>query len=229
MLIPLFRDLLNSIFPDLCICCTHTPKMNSGDFCAQCAYSMPYTNHFTHAENDLTDHFKGRFRLYYGAALLNYRHDSIVKNMLHGLKYKGKKEIGEVLGAIMGRKLLKSPHFELPELVIPVPIHPRKKLRRGYNQSSIFGKSVAEVLDIRFREDILIKLDETESQTGKNRTDRVQNVSKTFGINTEIKIGGHYLIADDVVTTGATLEACCNMLLTAGASKVSIASIAVTR
>lgn len=223
----LIGDMFYTIFPNLCISCLKEPKTRKSSFCIKCLHEMPYTDHFKIGENTVTKHFKGRIPLTHGAALLSFRNQSNVKNMLHGLKYKGKRETGQILGEIAGQKLVESSLFEKPDLIIPVPIHYKKKLLRGYNQSGIFGQGISTASGIKMSENHLIKYTETASQTGMARTDRVKNVSTTFQINKpEELVGRHILVVDDVVTTGATLEACCLLLLKAGVKKISILTIA---
>ncbi len=223
----LLGDMFYTIFPDLCIACINQPKTRNGSFCVNCLHQMPYTDHFIIKDNTVTKHFKGRVPLVHGAALLSFRNQGNIRNMLHGLKYKGRRETGNILGEIAGEKLLASILFGRPDIIIPIPIHDKKKLIRGYNQSSVFGQGVSTTSGIKMYEKTLIKYTETSSQTGKSRTDRVKNVSSTFEIKSpEVIIGKHVLVVDDVVTTGATLEACCLLLLKAGAIKISILTIA---
>ncbi len=222
----LLSDLFYTIFPDLCIACIHQPKTRNSSFCVVCLHQMPFTDHFILKDNTVTQHFKGRIPLVHGAALLSFRNQGNIRNMLHGLKYKGKREIGTILGEIAGEKLSSSILFEKPDIIIPIPIHNKKKLLRGYNQSSVFGQGVSTTSGIKMSENSLIKYTETASQTGKSRTDRVKNVSATFEIKSpDVIVGKHVLVVDDVVTTGATLEACCLLLLKAGAKKLSILTI----
>ncbi|MFZ1750351.1 MAG: ComF family protein [Saprospiraceae bacterium] len=224
----LWKDLIHVLFPDICIGCDRNPKTGKSVFCVQCLHDMPYTDHFQIKDNEVTKHLKGRVSLEFGGALLKFREGNMVQNMLHQLKYKKKKEIAEVLGKITGEKLLISKICLRPDIIIPVPIHPKKELKRGYNQSTLFGRSISKETSIPISEDVLIKVLETTSQTGKSRTDRVSNVDGVFKIsNMSLITKKHILLVDDVVTTGATLEACCNILLDNGASKISVICIAV--
>ena len=133
-------DLIHVLFPDLCLACSSLPKTRDASFCVDCLHAMPYTDHFLLKENDVTKHFRGRVNILHGAALLRFREGGTVQEMLHHLKYKKRKEIGEVLGEIAGKKLLDSTIFSVPDIIIPVPVHPNQVRRRGYNQSTIFGK-----------------------------------------------------------------------------------------
>jgi len=223
----LSNDLLHVMFPDLCLACRKLPKTRDASFCVDCLHIMPYTDHFFIKENDVTKHFRGRVTLLHGGALLRFREGGIVQNMLHQLKYKKRREIGEVLGEIAGRKFLDSPLFMVPDIIIPVPVHPEKVRRRGYNQSSVFGMAVGQVIGVPLSDHVLIKDKETTSQTGKSRTDRVVNVEEVFVLKRPDEINGrNVLLVDDVVTTGATLEACCLKLKESGAKSLSILTIA---
>ncbi len=229
MLKKLLEDFIHTLFPDLCLACGKLPKSTKASFCVECLHKMPYTDHFIVKENAVTNHLRGRISLVHGAAILYFREGSFVRHMLHQLKYKGRREIGEVMGEIGAKKLLESPLFLRPDIIIPVPVHEKKILKRGYNQSTIFGLSVSQGTGITFSDKIIIKSKETDSQTGKSRTDRVMNVSQVFEIaQKEILKNKHVLIVDDVITTGATLEACCLKALEAGAAKISILCIAAT-
>jgi ComF family protein len=225
----LFLDCFHVLFPDLCLGCLKNPKTHHASFCVDCLHQMPYTDHFLIPDNDVTKHFRGRIKVHHGAALLRFREGSIVQTMLHGLKYKRRREIGEVFGEIAGKKLLESPLFVKPDLIIPVPVHPKKVLKRGYNQSSVFGMSVAKTIGVEFNENVLIKKLWSESQTGMNRSQRISNVEDVFVLNLPESVRHkHVLIVDDVVTTGATLEACCLQLMHGEVDKISILTIAST-
>lgn len=224
----LVQDLFFTIFPDLCLACDRLPKANNASFCVECLFRMPYTDHFHIKNNKVTNHFKGRISIRHGAAILSFREGGMVQNMLHKLKYKGRREIGEIMGKIGATSYLQSKMFDKPDIIIPVPVHIKKVKRRGYNQSTIFGKSLSLSMDVPFSDDVIVKTLESESQTGKSRTDRVKNVEEVFSIHKPgVLKGCHVLVVDDVITTGATLEACCAKALEAGAISISVLSIAV--
>jgi ComF family protein len=223
----LIRDMLHTLFPDLCLACRKLPKTRDAAFCVECLHAMPYSDHFLIKENDVTKHFKGRIDIRHGAALLRFAEGGIVQNMLHSLKYKKRKEVGEILGEIAGTKWAQSSLFTVPDVIIPVPVHPKKQRIRGYNQSTVFGYAVGKAINVRLRDDILIKTKESMSQTGKSRTERVENVREVFNLVKPDDIKNrHVLMVDDVVTTGATLEACCLLLRQNGAGDISILAIA---
>ncbi|MCZ2102337.1 MAG: ComF family protein [Chitinophagales bacterium] len=215
------------LFPDLCLACSEVPKSYDAHFCTDCLGMLPFTDHFGVKQNAVTMHLAGRVNIDHGAALLTFRKEGIVQKMLHQLKYKGRYEIGEILGKMSATRYQDSPYFSRPDVILPVPIHATKQRIRGYNQSEIFGTSVGQVLNVSCEPEILVKIKKTESQTGKSRTQRVENVAEGFWISTpERLVNQHVLLVDDVITTGATLEACCQYIYDGGAAKVSILCIA---
>lgn len=223
----LFENLFHTLYPDLCLGCNKQPKTRDSSFCTQCLHDLPYTDHFDVQPNVVYNHFKGRVPLNHAAAILIFTEGGIVQNLLHQLKYKGRREIGEIMGEIAGEKIKSSKYFKQIDVIIPVPIHPKKQLSRGYNQSTIFGRGIENIIHVPCIDNVLVKTKETKSQTGKSRTDRMYNVSDVFEMKDVQKVKNkHVLLVDDVVTTGATLEACCLQILETGASTVSVVSIA---
>ena len=150
-----------------------------------------------------------------------------VQHLLHQLKYQGQQEVGRALGQLYGAELAAAglgPEFDL---IVPVPLHRRKLARRGYNQADAFAAGLATALPCPWSATALHRTEHTASQTRKNRTERWQNVATVFEVNRPAEVAGRrILLVDDVLTTGATLEACGAVLLAAGAKAVSIATIA---
>ena len=145
---------------------------------------------------------------------------------MHALKYKGRKEAGIYLGKLFGMELSTSPLFQPINLIIPVPLHPKKYHQRGFNQSQVISKGIGSAMHIPVDTGHLVRLVHTSSQTRKSRYDRWENVRSAFGlINPEELEGKHILLIDDVLTTGATLEACASVLLEAENTKVSVATL----
>lgn len=224
----LWKDLIHVLFPDLCLACNHLPKTQQASFCTECIYLMPYTDHFEIEENEVTQHFRGLVPIKHGAALLLFQEGNLTQRLLYQLKYQKKREVGSILGEIAGQKWLQSKVCSHVDLIVPVPIHPKKERLRSYNQSAVFGLAVSKILQVSCVQNVLIKSKENESQTGKNRAQRVENVSDVFKVDhIEMIKDKHVLLVDDVVTTGATAIACCQQLYKAGAKQVSILSISV--
>lgn len=189
--------------------------------------NLPKTNFHQYPNNRLSKTFWGRVELQNASSFLFFKKGGAVQNLMHALKYKGIKEIGELLGNLYSMDLLNFNGFDVPDAIVPVPLHPDKLKKRGYNQSEWFGKGLAEGLKIPIITNALVRNIQTESQTKKNRWSRWQNVEKVFElINPEIIENKHILLVDDVVTTGATLEACSNELLGQKHVRVSVATLA---
>ncbi len=173
------------------------------------------------------DIFNGRLPLFSATSFLFFSKGGETQQLIHKLKYKGHKEIGLYLGRMFGNQLNGSELFRTADIIIPVPLHPRKEHKRGYNQSLMIGEGMASRMNARVFPDVLYRKIHTSSQTKKSRYERWENVKDTF----EIKKGErlerkHVILVDDVITTGATLEACGNKLLEIPHIRLSIASLA---
>lgn len=224
-----FADFVSLIFPELCQACAKSLYRNEEIICADCLYHLPYTDFHLTADNAVAQQFWGRVPLEAAAALLYFTKGSRVQNLMHQLKYKNKPEVGVYLGKLAGKRLLENPVFASADLIIPVPLHRQKQLKRGYNQSLSFAEGLAEKTMIPIENNNLIRITGTESQTKKSRTSRYENMKDVFSIkNPQQLTGKHILLVDDIITTGATLEACCNVLLEVPGVKISIAAIAYT-
>ncbi|TDG37733.1 ComF family protein [Pedobacter changchengzhani] len=221
------NDLIGLLFPNLCNGCGVPLFHGELVICTKCVYDLPFTDYHLHAENRVAKQLWGRLPLNAAMALLYFRKGAKVQNLIHNLKYNNKTAVGVRLGEILGERLKVSPLYENIDLIIPVPLHYKKLRKRGYNQSTFIAQGVAAKMEIPFGESQLIRKVETDSQTKKNRYNRYENMKAVFSVgNVNEILNKHILLVDDVVTTGATLEACANVLLENGASKVSIAALA---
>jgi ComF family protein len=224
-----FSDLLGIVFPNPCLCCTSDARMRNASFCSTCVVDLPYTDHFSDADNVVRRHFSGRLPLVYGAAVVYFRRGGHVQSMLHRFKYKKQREIGDVFGQIAAENWV-GQGWQLPDVVIPIPIHKKKQWVRGYNQSAVFGTSFAQAAGIHCADRAIVKPVQTASQTGKSRDDRIRNVQDVFVVDQPHWIAGkHILLVDDVVTTGATIEACGQVLLAHGAAQLSVLVLAAAK
>ena len=173
--------------------------------------------------------FKGRIEIQAVASLFFFKKKGIVQKLMHALKYRGREEIGIYFGRILGREMGESRRFQSVDLVIPVPLHPRKKRTRGYNQVSGFGRSLAETLGVEYREGILTRMTHGRSQTGKDRLSRNLILMNSFKLNEFNKLRNkHILIVDDIITSGSTLEACARLIQEVPGTRVSLASLSFT-
>ena len=222
----MLNDFFNLIFPKICFACNGVLLKHEDVICTSCQFSLPKTNYHLNKENPLTKVFWGRVDVQHVAAFYFFKKKGRVQNLLHQLKYKGAKEVGERIGEMYGLDLLKSKWIKSIDCIIPVPLHPKKLRKRGYNQSEYFARGLSKSTKKGLETTILYRNKHSDTQTKKSRFNRWENVSEIFSINnSEQIIGKHILLVDDVVTTGATLEACVKALLNVDC-KVSIVTIA---
>ncbi|HND87566.1 MAG TPA: phosphoribosyltransferase family protein [Saprospiraceae bacterium] len=216
-------------FPGLCAACGQSlPSSSPTCFCIGCRFRMPISDMYRHTENEFTQRLWGRLPLVTGAAYLLFMRSGPVQHMLHQLKYHDKPEVGHRLGLEFGLKLADSPIFRSVQGIVPVPLHPKKERIRGYNQSLVFAQGISDILGIPVLSDALQRSQHTQSQTRKGRLARHTNVGEVFELgNVKELQGKHLLLVDDVLTTGATLEACGSVLLSAPDTRLSSATIAI--
>jgi ComF family protein len=223
-------DFASLFFPKYCRGCQEALVKGEELICTNCLLELPRSRYHLEQENPFYNRLRGRIPVSNVMTLFKFVKSSRVQHLLHALKYKNQPELGNALGRMYGHDLLEAGYKEKFDLIIPVPLHPSKKRRRGYNQSEEFGKGLSAILEIPCSDDYIKRLVKTETQTKKTRLNRWQNVSEVFLVTKPEKIQGHrVLLVDDVVTTGATLEACGKMLLDAGCKELSIACIASTQ
>jgi ComF family protein len=188
---------------------------------------MPLTRFWDESDNPVAQTFWGRVEIENACAYFFFAKGSKYRPLLHQLKYKGKREVGVELGLIFGQTLAKSDLYRGIDYTIPVPLHPKKLRIRGYNQAEAIAQGIAQGLGTGMVTNQLVRKEFTETQTRKSRVERVRNVADAFELKNGNGLKGkHLLLVDDVITTGATLEACATKLLTIEGCKVSIGTLA---
>ena len=223
----LLGGFVSLFYPQLCLSCGKNITPDQDAICISCQVKLPKTGFHLEKENLFTDRFWGRINIESGTSFYHFAKSGRVQHLIHNLKYKGKSEVGIKLGNLYGKVLKKSPLYETVDIIIPVPLHPKKELKRGYNQSDMFAKGLAEAMELEWNKNVLIRTKMTETQTKKSRLERLENVHDVFKVsNADILKNKHILIVDDVLTTGATLEACATKILEIPNTKVSLATIA---
>lgn len=223
----MFNLLIDLVYPRLCNACGEHLQQKEPLICTTCFYKLPRTGYHNWPENPLSKVFWGRVELEKAIAFLYFTKGGKVQHILHGLKYKNLPELGELMGTLYANDLMKDGTLDSIDSIIPVPLHPEKLKARGYNQSEAFAKGLCTVSGIAMDCTSLVRKFSSSTQTKKSRYRRWENVKEIFSLeHPEVIEGKHVLLVDDVITTGATIEACCNVLLEANNVKISIAGIA---
>ena len=222
----MWNDFIRLLFPETCVTCGVSLFFNEKSICTFCLQQLPKTNFHKLYDNPVKKVFEGRVIVEKAFSYLFFKKGSKTQQILHQLKYKNKEILGIELGMMYGKDLISDGKNNF-DLILPVPLHPTKMAKRGYNQSAAFARGMANTLSINMDEKNVIRIKNTETQTKKSRLERWLNVSEVFKVNNPTKLQNkHVLIVDDVITTGATIEAMAKTLHAAGCSKISIASIA---
>ena len=213
-------------YPHVCTGCGSDLIQQDNLICLKCITDLPETNFAQHAGNPIEKIFWGRIPLVAAHTQFYFSKESLIQQLIHQLKYKGDQEIGIYLGEIMGRSLLNSNRFKNIDYLIPLPLFADKERKRGYNQAAVICKGMSDVMNIPVLLHVVNRKRFTETQTKKHRKERWENVADSFIVADLEKIKGkNILMIDDVITTGATLEACGNAILAAEDVKLSVATL----
>lgn len=225
------QDFLNLVFPNLCLGCRTNLQTGEVLLCVHCRLALPLTNQHHELKSPLLTKFSGKVPIDFVLAYLYFSKGGITQKLLHQIKYKGQKEAGKLLGQWYGEELKNSfAPMKTADYLVGVPLHKSRQQQRGYNQSDWIGEGFSEATGVPYRNDVLIRTRFEGSQTRRNRLQRYENVKAVFVIESSADIvNKRIVLIDDVLTTGATLEACANELLRAGCLSVGIVTIAATR
>ncbi len=225
-----FTDLLSLLLPRTCPACGKSLKDWEECLCLICLGRLPVTNFHSEPDNPMAEMFWGRVKLLQAIAWFYFRKGSAYQDVLHKLKYNDRPDIGFLMGKQYGYELRQSQDFVRPDLLIPVPLNPKKQRKRGFNQSEAIAKGLSDGLGISLASRALTRPLATSTQTRKSRYDRYLNVSGKFKVTDAALLENkHVLLIDDVITTGATLEACAEELLAVQGVVVSVAALAWAR
>jgi ComF family protein len=157
-----------------------------------------------------------------------FRYTEGIDTSIHSLKYGHQPGLSRTMGLLIYEQISKEKIIPDFDMIIPVPMHPRKKRQRGYNQSELVGKELSVLLNVPLRCDVLMKTRYTKPQSTLKREKRLQNMTDAFKLKNESDIKGkNILLVDDVVTTGTTLNACAKILTENGATFVFATVIAI--
>ena len=221
-------DFMSLFFPRICAACGNSLLKREDTICLSCEFHLPRTNFHLLQDNPVFNLFRGKVNLESAASYLYFNKGSKAQSLIHQLKYKDRRDIGICLGKQYGQYLKTSPLFNNVQLILPVPLHPKKLKKRGYNQSEQFALGLSQSMSLPIINNVLVRIKETDTQTNKSRIKRWENVADVFAIrNKEIIENKHVLLVDDVITTGATLESCAKTLELITGVKISVVTIAV--
>lgn len=218
---------LHLFYPHVCTGCGSDLLREDNLLCLKCIHDLPQTNFAPHANNPIEKYFWGRIPVMAAYSQFYFSKEFLIQHLIHQLKYKGDKKIGFYLGEVMGKTLLSSNRFNTIDALIPLPLYTAKEHKRGYNQATVICNGMSSVMNIPVLSGAVVRQHATETQTRKHRTERWENVKSSFKVAKPNELSGkHLLLVDDVVTTGATLEACGSVILELQNVKLSIATLA---
>jgi len=231
MIINNLRKLSNQIFslfyPNLCAGCHVDLVRHEKIICLSCWETLPKTNFHLRETNPVAQKFWGKINIQHATSFYYFNKEGRLQQILHALKYRKQFDVGILLGQKMGVDLLYADWIKNIDLIIPIPLSKEKMRIRGYNQSESIALGLSAVLNIPVQTNTVIRVKNTASQTNKNIAERMENVKNAFAVQDAEKLKNkHVLLIDDVLTTGATLEACARELHTIENCKISIATIA---
>lgn len=224
----MFKKIINLFFPKVCAGCNSFLLNNENVICTVCRHEIPLTNHHLRIDNENYNRFYGRIPLESAQALFYFHKKGIVQQLIHNLKFRGHQEVGTVIGDWYSEDLKSLEIMKTIDEIIPVPVHKKRFKERGYNQVTTFGKALSKNLNITYNPNILVRNVYSKTQSKKNLLDRNDTNANIFDVNfIEKNYNKHFLLIDDVMTTGATLELCANALLKIPGAKISIVTMAM--
>jgi len=223
------KNIFNLFFPKTCGGCNAFLLQNETVICSSCRHEIPQTNHHLNSNNEIFNRFYGRIPIETALSLMYFTKNGRVRQLIHHLKYNGRQEIGTEIANWFAADLQSIETLKTIDEIIPVPLHKKKLRERGYNQIHSFGETLADNLNIPFNKNILVRNIYSKSQSKKNFMDRNSNNTTVFDVIFDHKnYNKHFLLIDDVFTTGITIEQCARALLKIPNTKISVLTLAKT-
>jgi len=227
-LISIGADLVSLLYPRICSGCDKHLMKHEQNLCLVCLHGLPKTYFWDYDVTPVEKLFWCKIPVHGACSFLHFEKDGVVQELMHRLKYDGRTGVGTQLGIEFGNILKEKGLFQDADYIIPVPLHRTKELRRGFNQSQFIADGFSNASQIPVRSDLLFRVVASDTQTRKSRFDRSENVRNIFKIHRkEMLRGKNIILVDDVITTGATLEAAGSQLVAAGINKLYIATLAI--
>lgn len=222
----MLKKLINLFFPIVCESCQNLLLDNEKLICIECRHNIPITNHLDYKKNEAYKKFDGKIPIEHASSMMYYHKKGIGQHLIHRLKYKNRPEIGTLLGEWHSQDLSKLEIIKTVDYIIPVPLHKKRLKKRGYNQIDTFCHALSEELKIPVNKEILFRKEYSVTQSKKGLVERNNVLKTTFECKKDEQLNNkHFLLVDDVLTTGATLEACGRTLLSIPGTKISIVTI----
>lgn len=222
----LLADFAALFYPEYCLGCSTGLLSGEQILCTKCLIDLPRTDYLWNEDNPIHRKFIGRLPLKHAVAFLKFRKTGIVQHLLHQMKYNNHPEVAVRLGELFGNEMKRAEKNQF-DIIIPMPLHPSRQAKRGFNQSSKFAEGLSAAMDVPFDDHLVRRLTNTLSQTRKSKMQRWENVKEAFAVSKkELVKNKRILLVDDIITTGASLEACGQQLIDAGCDELSIACIA---
>lgn len=211
-------------YPNYCLACNKPIFNDKNILCSECYSQLGFTYFASYISNPLYEKFIGQANIEYAFALCYFYRGGILQHCLHALKYKNRKDVGIYFGKLIGNELINiNPHIDV---IIPIPLHPKKEKIRGYNQSEMIAKGISQVLNVPINTNDVLRTKFTETQTKKSKWERFDNLNGVFAIKNAQKFANkHLLIVDDVITTGATTVSLIELFKNIPNVKISVACI----
>ena len=222
------QALLHLFYPRQCVVCGAALQEGEEVMCLSCNMGMPRTHYHLKPDNRVEQLFWGKIPLERATSYFLYHRQSPYAHLVHRLKYDGRRDVGHTLGRFLAAEIQPSGFFRDVDVIVPVPLHPKKRAKRGYNQSEWIARGLAEKINKPMDTEHLVHQTENASQTHKSLFDRYLNMQGVFALTDPLAFAHkHVLLVDDVITTGSTLEACIQALLQSPGVKVSVFALAM--
>jgi ComF family protein len=224
-----WSNIVHLVFPNSCLACEKELAPSDQHICAFCRNDLSLTQYDKYTEPSPMDKlFWGRVEITSTYAHFFFDKNKASQDILFGLKYKGNEKVGHYFGKEVGDILANHPSFNKANVLIPVPLHPKKKFIRGFNQSEVIANGIQESSNIPIALNLIRRNKHSETQTKKDRFERWDNVSSIFSVSDEIKSIDHAIIVDDVITTGSTMESIIRSLRSKNpALSISVVTLAI--
>lgn len=232
MIVEWLKNLFDAIFPERCAVCGGALERGEQTICTSCRWDMPLTDYWSVHENFVVERLAGRVPFAEASALMFFRRDSHYRRLIHRMKYSARRDVATMLGEIYGRYLAQSELYRNIEIIVPVPLHYTKFIKRGYNQSEFFARGIAQAMGVKVEARAVRRIRKTRTQARlRGSAERVRNVQGAFVVtHPERLVGRGVLVVDDVLTTGATIEATALAIIRACPdTRLSLGAIAIVK